>query len=153
MKYNISWLAKSGIAALLAYILTFVMTKSHSVSLFISLIVFLVIVKNNPQYRYMRAGWLSLSLILILQRISFSLVGTFLGADIELLSPKIEVSVIISLILLAAYCFYLDSKLNSNLNENKTENSSKTEFGQQVINYGNVNKQVNINDSHGDINL
>jgi len=148
MSETIKWLLVSCAIATISFIATYIITKNVSVSLVTSIVILIILIKNNPRYRYMKIGYLCLGSVLILQRFTFSFIGNILGVDIKLESPNVEIAVLIGLLLLAGYAFHLDLKTNT-----KSKKTKKSGKNQKVVNKGIIDKQLNITDSKGDINL
>lgn len=106
MKNN--WVTISILSALISGLTTFLLTMNWKLSILISGLIFLIVLANNPKRRYMKAFWVVLSMILILNKFFFQVIGEISEIHFKLGSNKIGSAVTISLIFLAGITLLLD---------------------------------------------
>lgn len=106
MKTN--WILTSVIAASLGGLVTYLLTRNWKLALIGALLIFVLMLINNPKRRYMKAFWTILSLILVLNQFFFRIVGEIFGIQFEFENEAVGDIVTVCLIVLAAITLFLD---------------------------------------------
>ena len=105
---KIPWFITSLIAGIAASIISYLLIKSWQISLLLGLLVFIVVLINNPKKRFFAAAWAILSMFLVLNRYFFEVVGNIEGIDFKIGANEIHPAVSIALLILAGLAFILD---------------------------------------------
>jgi len=103
-----SWITISLASSFLSGILTYIFTKSWKISLISSIIVFIIILLNNPKRRFMKAFWATFSLFATLNSFYFNVAGKISNTNFQLANNNISDTLSISLIVLSMFLLYLD---------------------------------------------
>ena len=106
MKGN--WIITSLIAGLIGGILTFYFTSNLKISIVASVIIFILVILRNPKRRYMKVFWVILSMLTILNKFFFQVIGNISGIDFKVGSSEVGDAVSIFLVALAGLALVLD---------------------------------------------
>lgn len=106
MKRN--WIFTAIIAAISTGLISYFFTRSWKVSIASSIIVLILVLLNNPKRRFIKVFWVTLSVILLLNKFSFKVFGEILGVNFDFEGKTIDGNVSIFLIILAITALGLD---------------------------------------------
>jgi len=138
---KINWIVTSVIAAVIAGLITWLLTDSWKVALVSSVIVFVVVMINNPKTRYMKAFYVVLFPLLC--NIYFTIHSKTENFDIEAGLRELDIASIIILGIIAGICLLLDylernGKLNGTILSVKKNNAGDINGDGNTINQTNV---------------
>jgi hypothetical protein len=94
-----NWKLITILIAILSGLLAYLMTGSIRVSIFVSIVTALVMFFLSPERFYMRAFTVFISTLILLNKFSFSIIGKFLGMDVDFIINEIDVTVSIILVI------------------------------------------------------
>ena len=124
-------------------IITWFLTGNWKLSLGSAILVFVIVLMNNPKRRYMKAFWVVLSMILILNKFYFDIAGKISGIDFKVGANKVGNSVTICLIILAVVCLILDYLERNGKLEGTFLSVKKNRVG-DINGNGNTINQTNV---------
>lgn len=104
MKLN--WIIKSAISGLIGGIITYALTSNWKISLVSSIVIFVLVILNNPNRRYMRAFYIAL--FPLLSSVYFNVTSKTENLDMRIGIKELGVAETIVLGLIAIICLILD---------------------------------------------
>lgn len=106
MKHN--WLLIASLLGLLTGIITFFLTNSWKLATLAGMLITIAVMINNPERRFIKAFWVVISMILVLNKYFFEFVGDFSGIQFKFGSLVLVNMVTALLVLIAVFCLVLD---------------------------------------------
>lgn len=138
---KINWIVTSVIAATVAGMITWFLTGNWKVALVSSVIVFVVVMTNNPKTRYMKAFYVVLFPLLC--NIYFTIQSKTENFDIQAGLRELDIASTVGLFILGAICLFLDY-LERNGKLNGTILSVKKNKVGDINGDGNTINQTNV---------
>ncbi len=105
---KLSWPLTSILIGIIGGLLTFLLTRNWKISLLAGVLISIVMLLNNPKRRYMKAFWAILSLILVLNKFFFEIMGQVSAVHFKVGSDEIGSAATVFLIVLAGIALILD---------------------------------------------
>lgn len=128
---------------MVAGIISYFIYGHWKLSIASSILVMIVVLLNNPKRRYMKAFWVVLSMLLMLNKFYFEIIGSLTDVNYKIGTNEIGNSVSIFLIILAVICLILDY-LERNGSLNGTFLSVKKNKTGDINGDGNSINQTNV---------
>lgn len=138
---KINWIVTSFIAATIAGMITWFLTGSWKVALVSMVIVFVIVMINNPKTRYMKAFYVVLFPLLC--NIYFTIQSKTENFDIQAGLRELDIASTIGLFILGVICLILDY-LEMNGKLNGTIFSVKKNTTGDINGDGNTINQTNV---------
>ena len=106
MKNN--WIITSILSGIVGGIFSYLLINNWKLAFISSIIVAIIVLMNNPKRRYMKAFWVVLSMVVILNKYYFEIIGNLSDTHFKIGSNETGDLVSIFLIILAITCLILD---------------------------------------------
>jgi|GEM_PF-1821035 len=143
MKTN--WIITSLISGIIGGLIAWLLTGSWQIGILSAVLIFVIVLMSNPKRRFMKAFWVVLSILVILNRFYFEIIGNVSGTSYKVGSNEIGDSVSIFLIILAALCLLLDYLERNGILKGTLFKTNKNTLGDVSGNNIQINQNISEN--------